>query len=354
MLGRLDSPHVARVAAAMAARGHTVHVAGDGSGSALEGVAIHPAPARIRTPLAGPALHAASVRTLVRNIRPDLVHAHFLTDFAAAAALARARPLLATAWGSDVQRPTRRQAVLRRFALRGATAITAPTPHLVERLAALGVTAKRTRRVGWGVDLSYFAPNTEARAAARRRLGVEGPVVLSPRALRPLYNPGLVLEAFERLRSELPDASLLLVDAASDRPGLPPSPEGVRVLGPVAHAEMANLYRAADAVVSVPSLDGSPSSVWEAMASARPVVVSDLPWLEGMVEANREALVVPLEPSAVASALGRLLRDRGLAERIGAAGRALVERTQDERLEMNRLSELYEELALRRRPASRR
>jgi glycosyltransferase involved in cell wall biosynthesis len=72
-----------------------------------------------------------------------------------------------------------------------------------------------------------------------------------------------------------------------------------------------------------------------------------------MVEAERDALVVPIDPPAIAEALGRLLRDSRLATRVGSAGRALVERTQDERVEMDRLSELYEELGRSRRTSRR-
>jgi len=47
-------------------------------------------------------------------------------------------------------------------------------------------------------------------------------------------------------------------------------------------------------VVSVPSSDSSPSSVYEAMACKTPVILSDLPWHQGKFEKDQDMVVVPV------------------------------------------------------------
>jgi glycosyltransferase involved in cell wall biosynthesis len=99
--------------------------------------------------------------------------------------------------------------------------------------------------------------------------------------------------------------------------------EAVTVLGNVDAARLPDVYRAADVVVSLASTDSSPRSVWEALACARPVVVSDLPWARDELT-DGQALIVPLDAAAVADAIERVLADGAFAGRLGVAGRELA------------------------------
>jgi glycosyltransferase involved in cell wall biosynthesis len=97
----------------------------------------------------------------------------------------------------------------------------------------------------------------------------------------------------------------------------------VTVLGNLPPERLPDVYRAADVVVSLASSDSSPRSVWEALACARPVIVSDLPWARDEL-ADSRALLVPLEATVVAEAIERILGDDALSGRLGAAGRELA------------------------------
>ena len=168
--------------------------------------------------------------------------------------------------------------------------------------------------------------------------------MLSPRALQPLYNPAVIVEGFER--AAVPDAQLVLKHIGTGEPDLGrPPPAGARIVGHVPYDRLADWYRAADVCVSIPESDSSPRSVWEAMACGCACVLSDLPWVHELIEDERHALVVPAEPDAVATAIRRLLTEPGLAARIGAEARALVEAHRDQRTEMDRLSDLYRRVA---------
>jgi glycosyltransferase involved in cell wall biosynthesis len=80
------------------------------------------------------------------------------------------------------------------------------------------------------------------------------------------------------------------------------------------------------------------------MACGTPCVVSDLPWLDGMVRRGVEAVAVPLDAGAVAAAIAGLLAD-GAA--VGERARALVQRDQDAREHQRRWLALYERLSAR-------
>ena len=108
MLGTVNHPHVEHLALAMAERGFEVSVGGDAltelppSRLPAAGIDLHAAPDRSRSSLAGAAAHVRWVRHLRRELRPDIVHGHWLCGFAFFAAVAGAKPLAAMPWGSDV------------------------------------------------------------------------------------------------------------------------------------------------------------------------------------------------------------------------------------------------------------
>jgi glycosyltransferase involved in cell wall biosynthesis len=290
----------------------------------------------------------------LRELRPDVVHAHWFPGFAFFATLACASPLVAMAWGSDVFRASARQQLVNRLVARRADLVMTDSADLLERLHELGAPRERGMLINWGVDLTAFSPQPHRRAELRRRLGLgTGPVILSPRSLSPVYNIPTIVEAFARLAGRFPDAQLVLKHMSVAEPDLGelPHPERIKLVGHVAYELMADYYRAADVCVSIASSDSSPRSAWEALACACPLVVSDLPWVHELIEPERHALVVPIDPEPLSAAIERLLNDAQLGERLRVEGRALVEAERDRDAEMARLARAYVELA--RRPPRR-
>ena len=339
--GWVNSPHVAAWAELVKSLGHDVHIAGRAGPGWPEldvGVPSHRLPAGRPPPLRGFALSRALGR-VARELQPDLVHAHYLPEYGWMAAREQLRPLICSAWGSDVlalrgiNRPRARRG------LKAASLVFADSSHLAGAARSLGGPGVRVEVVRWGLDLRAFAPGDKA--AAREALGipVEGPLVVSPRGLRPVYNPELVLEAFELVRARRPEARLLVKHPGTEAP--PEARDGVTVLGNVPPGRVPDVYRAADVVVSLASSDSSPRSVWEALACGRPVVVSDLPWARDELAPGGQALLVQLEPEAVADAIGRVLDDVALAEQLGNAGRALAVSELDPEACAARVDELY-------------
>jgi glycosyltransferase involved in cell wall biosynthesis len=79
------------------------------------------------------------------------------------------------------------------------------------------------------------------------------------------------------------------------------------------------------AVLPAITREGLPRSVLEAAASARPLVVTDVPGCRHVVRAGIDGLIVPpSDPAALADALARLAGDTSLRERIGRAARERV------------------------------
>jgi glycosyltransferase involved in cell wall biosynthesis len=107
----------------------------------------------------------------------------------------------------------------------------------------------------------------------------------------------------------------------------------VHFRGFVPHAQVgAELAGAAVAVVPLPDNPmsryfTSPLKLYEYMAAGLPIVASDLPSLREVLQHEQNALLVrPDDPAALAEAIGRLLADPALGERLRRQAHAAVQR----------------------------
>ena len=86
------------------------------------------------------------------------------------------------------------------------------------------------------------------------------------------------------------------------------------------------LQRHAYLVVQKSLVEGFGLTVTEAMWKARPVIASRVGGIQDQIVDERDGLLIddPYDLDALAAAMARLLDDRELADRLGAAGRARV------------------------------
>lgn len=192
-------------------------------------------------------------------------------------------------------------------------------------VAELGVPPERVRIVPVGVDPAVHRP---APGISR----IPGRLMTTASADVPLKGLVLLLEALAKLRTEWPEAHLVVIGrlradspvrAALERLGL----EGaVEFVGGESDAQIARRYAEASCAV-VPSLyEGFSLPAAEALACGTPLVTTTggaLPEVAG-TDGVHALLVPPGDPAALALAIGRLLEDPALGERLAAAGRARV------------------------------
>ncbi len=352
--------HTRRWVAAFVRRGCEVHlVGGEPVREPQPGVTYHDDLARIRSRKRRTLAAVVRMRGLVRWIRPDVLHAHYATDYAWWGALSGFHPFVVTVWGSDVYLEPLKSAPRRaliRWGLRQADLITADSLDQLRAVRELGVN-RPAEVIQWGVDLARFRPDLDA-SDWRRTLAIpDGAfVAFSPRQLTPLYRIETILSAWPLVRRELPDAVLLLkafgkADPAHDahlRALIAADPDltaGVRIVEEVPYERMAELYALADAVVSIPRSDGTPVSLLEAMACGTPVVVGNLPSVVEWVRDGETGVVLPeVTPDALAAALVGLARDAGRARRLSDAALLLIRREMDHDRWMDRMLDRYRSL----------
>jgi glycosyltransferase involved in cell wall biosynthesis len=191
--------------------------------------------------------------------------------------------------------------------------------------------AGRVVAVPHGAD-DDLAPPPE-RAAARDRLGLDGPFVLTVGTVFGRRRLPVLLRAMALLRRRFPRVRLEVVgDLRSHPPRNGPALAArlglagtVRYTGFVDEAGLADRYAAADAAVFLSEYEGFGLPALEAMARGVPVVVSDRPALDQVFAGA--ALTVPLEDeAALGRALAHLIEDDAARGALVARGRALAAR----------------------------
>jgi len=212
--------HTERWLTWFARRGHDVHLMTVQPGP-IPGVTVHDI-----TPPPGPkplryALGLITVKRILARLRPNLLHAHFLTGYGYWGVWSGYRPFLVTVWGDDVY-VTPHQTVIKnrlaRKALREADYVTGDSEDIIEACRRLGARADRTEVVQWGVDFARFHPGLPT-DAVREQLGVSAaaPIVLSTRSFtQPYYNIDLIVDTAFRVRERFPDVHYVFAGNEGD------------------------------------------------------------------------------------------------------------------------------------------
>ncbi|WP_055604057.1 glycosyltransferase family 4 protein [Streptomyces aureus] len=219
----------------------------------------------------------------------------------------------------------------------------------------LGVRDDRIRVVHIGADTDLWSPDP---AVAE----VPGRIVTTSSADVPLKGLIHLIEALAKLRTENPDAHLVVVGkraedgpvaAAIERYGLAGAVEFVKG---ISDAELVDLVRSAQ-VSCVPSLyEGFSLPAAEAMATGTALVATTGGAIPEVAGSDGETClaVPPGDAGALAAALGRVLDDPALRARLGGAGRARVLERFTWAKAAQGTAELYREAVARQGAGARR
>jgi glycosyltransferase involved in cell wall biosynthesis len=250
------------------------------------------------------------------------------------------------AWRADMSDKERWKTWLgisrrRREQLKQLDALIAISPAIVEELIEYGVSPDRIARIPNGVDLELFRPvsGSDERRQLRQQLGwPDFPTLLFAGGINRRKQPQLLLEALAALPARLAELQLVLAGPIDDpqlaalmrqRAAELHLSHRVRWLGPC--EQMAPLYRAADLFCLPSQLEGMPNSVLEAMASAIPAIVTDIPGSADLIDEGSTGRVVAATGTGFAAAIGDYFDSPQLIAAHGASARQRVERQYDVR-----------------------
>lgn len=205
-----------------------------------------------------------------------------------------------------------------------------------------------------GVDTDKFYPKEKKQDLTKRHNLKPGEqIILFVGGLdRAHYFKGLkiLLQAISRIVTNLPRISLIIVgagDLQSDYKKLAKTlgiDKKVIFAGRVSDEELVDYYNLADIFV-LPSTTQSEAFglvLLEAMACAKPIIVSSLPGPRTLVQENKNGLLVkPADVDDLSKKIKFLLENKNLAEEWGRVGRKIVEEKYTWPTTVQKLDKIY-------------
>ena len=258
-----------------------------------------------------------TVREEVERFKPDILDVHYLYPDGVAVGRIAAEvglPYVLSARGSDVKVIARIPSLRLQIeeALERAAAVIAVSDDLAAEMRETKIHTGPIEVIPNGVDAEVFRPLD--RAEARRELSIDPAdrFVVCVGRLTAVRGQALLIEALASAKApaglraffvgEGPDEKSLKRSVA--RLGLG---DRVRFVGTQDLSRIPLWLAAADGAVQLLSSAGSPNAVLEAVACRAPLLASDIPAVREALPDPERAVLVELEPAAVARGLGQLL-----------------------------------------------
>lgn len=238
-----------------------------------------------------------AIRKEIGQIKPDILHTHYITSYGLVGALSGYRPLVVSIWGTDLFVDLKKSLIHRfiiKQVLKKADLVTVMAEHMVPLVKEIIGERNNIIKVTLGVDLNRFTkkesyPRKSAKCvilscrAFEKEHNLETFVCSLPYVFRKnkkdievwFCNNGTYLQKIQNLCEEL---------------GVAPY---VKFFGVVKHEDMPSYYANSDLYVSTASSDGDHVSMMEAMACGVFPIVSDIPANREWITDGQNGFLVP-------------------------------------------------------------
>ena len=323
------------------------HPTGELRRRAEEGLDLIPLAPRSEMDLAA----AWRLSRVLKDLQPAIVHAHdphavAVASLALSMSTHPVKPRLVASRRVDVHM---RQSALSRWKYRQVETFLCASEAIRQIVISDGIPRQRTVTVHEGIDLGRVAAAPPAELHKDLWLPHEAPVVGNVAALVPHKGQRHLVDAALQVLRHHPDTRFVIAGEGELRSSLEHQIRHHHLEKHVILAgfrtDILSLHKAFDLFVMSSLTEGLGTSLLDAMACGKAVVATNVGGIpEVVVDGETGFLVPPRDHAGMAEAIGRLLADRALRERMGAAGLARVqERFSAETMVKNTLR-VYERL----------
>jgi len=330
------SMHTQRWVQYFAQKGHEVHlITYDPMDHPIDGVIEHVIPSWGRNMNLSFWPRQVAINRIIRRIKPDLIHAHFITKYGFHIPFSGNYPKIVTAWGDDVLILPRSSRILyffTRHVLRSVDLIYAVSHDIQNHIINdFEIPIGKVHYLPFGVDTDLFFPKIPMHNDNQDIV-----VVFSNRRFFPVYDISTLIDGFAKAYAS--DRRLRLI-LKMDGPDEEKHREQVKSLNlsdiilfkkktfctNINYADIPDDYRNADIYITTSLSDGTPVSLLEAMASGLPCIATSVGGIPEWIEDTKTGLLItPGSPEETAQAILTLAADPSLCSRIGSAARDLI------------------------------
>ena len=269
--------------------------------------------AEIRPLTGGPAAVRA-IRTAVRELRPDVVHAHSSWAGMSTRVAGLRVPVVYQPHAFVFDGPTRRPAV--RAAYRAVEAL------LARRTAAFVVLTPHEARLATALRAgvpAVLVPNRPSVTSGETPVTTGGPVVAMVGRVSPQKDPAFFAAVARTVTARRPDVRFTWIGDGDPALSAVLTAAGVRITGWVSGSTLVQELSAATVYLHSAAYEGFPLSVLDAAALGRPVVARHI---DALADSPLHTVVTA---DGCADAVLRALADPGFRRTLVAAGDRLLE-----------------------------
>jgi glycosyltransferase involved in cell wall biosynthesis len=271
---------------------------------------------------------ARRLRLFIERVQPDLVHAMRISFEGMLAADAYAgAPLLVSVWGNDFTLHAPATALMRHYTqwtLKVAEALHADCQRDIRLAKAWGFDATRPTLVvpgNGGVRMEVFHSPPKP---------VDEPIVFNPRGFRDYVRNDVFFRAIPLVLAKRPETKFVCASMAGEPRALRQIQRlrighAVELLPPLPYAQIADVFRRAQLVVSPSIHDGTPNSLLEGMACGCFPIAGDLESIrEWIIHGENGILTDATDPHILANAILAALENKNLRQQAAGLNQRLI------------------------------
>ncbi|HEC92235.1 MAG TPA: glycosyltransferase family 1 protein [Candidatus Atribacteria bacterium] len=360
-VGVAKSIHVQRWVKWFAERGHEVHLISPYYAE-IDGIKLHET-SRKKIKFINFVREAFKVRKLVWKIKPDILHAHYVTSNGFFAAFANYHPFLVSVWGSDILREAKESFIKKNiigYSLKKADIVIPTARSMVTYLTnEFALSRDKIVRIPWGIDLKIFHRGYEKEVEKlRKKLKIGGKkwVVLSPRGMRPNYsNNHLIMEAIPLVIKKHPNTIFIFLRGNASASFEEEMKKKVSKLGIDSNVrfissflsppEMAIYYNMSDIMLSLPYTDQFAFTIMEGVVCGSIPIVSNIDVYKQYLTDGKNAFYVdPDDPKELAEKIIYCIEHPEIKESFYKINRTIIEENENWDKNTKKMEKLYEKL----------
>jgi len=353
-LADAQSIHTIKWVEYFAQRKHDVHLISFRE-SCIPGVKLHPIHIKVphsTSPTAstfsklGYLLYPPKVKSMIREIAPDILHAHWASSYGLMGAFASFHPFVLSTWGSDIfnfpQKSILHKLMIK-LIINQADYCTSTSHILTRETEKYSNNGRKVQTIPFGVDTDLFRP---------QRKNSENITIGIVKKLEKGYGVEYLLGAFSILTQKYANLRLLIAGDGSEFFRLKALCKELKIEnrvempGTIVNRKVPEFLNKMDIFV-VPSIipESFGVAAIEASSCELAVVASNIGGLPEVVKNGETGfLVEPKDVHGLADKIEVLIKDPALRKRMGRDGREFIKATYDWRINAKKMENLYESI----------
>jgi glycosyltransferase involved in cell wall biosynthesis len=284
------------------------------------------------------------IKKQIKKINPDILHAFSLSSYGFIGTAANYHPYLVSVWGTDIYQFPEKNILTRKltqYTLKRADMILSTSEAM--KYQTMKFTSNKVSVINYGVDVNEFKPQPGGEKETFR--------IGTIKSLEKIYGIDFLIKAFKIILEKHPEkkTELIIIGKGTQKEELERLAaqldlgERIKFIGYVSYSDISRYHNMLDVSV-FPSLHESFGvSVIEAMACAKPIVATNNPGFNEIIENGFNGILVPpADAESLALAIEKFMIDESLRDTYSANARKTAEEKFNFSKNLSQLINCYE------------